>query len=359
MDRALDGIGQMVTSLRHEPAICFWSCHNEPYAEPGEPRGGVRGALAAFQKTYSNIRPSWNKDILDAKLQEAVLQLDDTRPVVRNSGVLGLIRGGSATHHYLGWSSPDYRSLIAAARYFPRIIRFVNEYGAQSISTDPEFLESLEETGGDWNEFNWHAAEKEFLADVELLKARVPTHAYSGIGDYAIATQEYQAEILQFYHEFLRRHKYHPVGGAVFYHFADPWPVISHSVLDEKRQPKLAYFATRRAMQPVLAMIEWPKAVYHPGETWSSPIYLVNDLPRPLPTLGLDWRLTFGDDLIIRDRGVAEIDADEVRRIGTLTLPIPEHIAAESVLTLELVLTLSNGEKISNEYRIRVKPWAN
>lgn len=353
---ALHQIRSMVTSLRNEPAVCFWSCHNEPYAPPQHVRGGTSGFGAIISSVLSNTRPSWNKDILDPRLQEAILQLDQSRPVIAHSGVFGLLRGGSATHHYHGWNTSDYRTLALTSRLLPRVIRLVNEYGAQALPDDPDFLAEVTALAGDWPNLDWDVLARKFLANVQLLHQHVPPEAHNSLASYAHATQRYQAELQQFYHEFLRRHKYRPCGGAVLFYFADATPLISWSLLDAKRQPKLAYNVTRRAMQPVQVMVNWPKRYFTPGEKWHTPIYVVNDLPRALPAMGLTWQLRAGEQVLARERGVAEVGADAVARVGALVLTIPEEITEAGELLLELRLSLPNNQVISNEYTIRVEP---
>lgn len=353
---ALRQIRSMVTSLHNEPAICFWSCHNEPYATLRSERRGSIGIGSILGHVLMNIRPSWNKDILDPRLQEAVLQLDQTRPVIAHSGVFGFLRGGSATNHYHGWNTADYRSLIVSSRLFPRIIRLVNEYGAQALPDDADFLSQVSEMGGIWPHLHWKKIQSKFLAITDVLHEHVSPEDYPDITSYAHATQRYQAELLQFYHEFLRRHKYKPCGGAVLFYFADAMPLISWSIVDAKRQPKLAYQVTRRAMQPVQVMIDWPKRCFTAGEKWRTPIYVVNDLSRPLPTMGLTWQLSSNERVLLRDRGVAEAEADAVSRVGTMVLPIPEDLEAGMCeLKLELMLSLANNQTIKNEYVIRVQ----
>ena len=133
-------------------------------------------------------------------------------------------------------------------------------------------------------------------------------------------------------------------------------PLISWSIVDAKRQPKLAYQVTRRAMQPVQVMIDWPKRCFTAGEKWRTPIYVVNDLSRPLPTMGLTWQLSSNERVLLRDRGVAEAEADAVSRVGTMVLPIPEDLEAGMCeLKLELMLSLANNQTIKNEYVIRVQ----
>lgn len=353
---ALHQVRALVTTLRNETAICFWSCHNEPYLSHNERPSSVGGLAGFMVDLFKNVKPSWNKDVLDLRLQEAILQLDSSRPALPHSGVWGLIRGGTAVHHYFGWRTGNYRTLALVSRLLPRLIRLVNSYGAQSIPTDAEFLAELTAQGGEWSELDWEKLSSEFPMDIYLLQQRVSSFGHLDLSSYALATQRYQADLLQYYHEFLRRHKYRPCGGALFYYFVDPAPQISAAILDHRRQPKLAFQATQRAMQPVQVMINWPKRRFNAGEKWSSPIYIVNDLPRALPAMGLVWQLKAGETVLLRERGVAEVGADSVARVGRLTLQFPEELAGTSRLVLQLKLTLPDKKEIINEYSINMDP---
>lgn len=348
---ALRQIRTMVKLLRNEPAICFWSCHNEPFVTARNEKSST-GFLAKVKRVIASVRPGWNKDVLDPRLREAILQLDQSRPVMANSGVYGFLRGGSATHHYFGWDTTEYRSLTVLNRFFPRAVRLVNEYGAQSLPLDADFLAELA-TFGDWPTMDWAQIQAQYLGAIDKLHQHVPPADYKDLTSYALATQRYQAELLQFYHEFLRLQKYKSCAGAVLFYFADAVPQISCALLDASRQPKLAYYATQRAMRPLQVMINWPKKAYRPGDSWRSPIYIVNDLARPFSAMGLSWQLLDGEHVLIRERAVVDAEADAVTQSGELEIIVPEGFKGE--LKLEIELSLPTGERIENFYTIHVE----
>ena len=70
------------------------------------------------------------------------------------------------------------------------------------------------------------------------------------------ATQRNQAMILRHHIETLRRLKYRPTGGFCFSWLADPAPMISASVLDDERRPKLAWQAVVDACRPVVVVTD-------------------------------------------------------------------------------------------------------
>ncbi len=347
---ALRQVRDMVVHLRNQTAICFWCCHNEPHALPNSVVRRRSAQLRVLDTTARSARPTWNKDVLDPRLRAAIQLEDQSRPVFAHSGVFGFLRGGSATHHYWGWNTPDYRTVLWLRRLFPRTLRLVTEYGAQSWPLDSEMLQCLNEAA--WPEVNWTQAERDYLLDKQQLDTQVRPEDYANADEYVLATQEYQAELLQFYHETLRKAKYHPCGGAMLFYLADACPLVSWSLLDYRRQPKLAYEVTKRAMRPVQVMVDWPKAEYHPGEQWQSAVYVVNDLHRPLIALGLTWQLLAPDGTVVaKERRIADAEPDAVTRVAMLSFTVPDQLGD---CKLELQLETPGKEKIHNHYHLKV-----
>jgi beta-mannosidase len=353
IEPAITQIRQMVSLLAKEPAIVFWACHNEPYVLPA--RGGYsssRGSGRFWRSLVRSSRPTWNKDVLDHRLRAAVLQVDTTRPVFAYSGVFGFVRGGSDTHQYFGWNTPSYRTLQTVARLFPQTLRLVSEYGAQSWPADEQFLrEAMSEA--EWPHLPWHRLRQRYLLDDKQLHRKVRPEDYPDIGAYALATQEYQAELLQFYHETLRLKRFHPVAGAFMYSFRDSLPVVSWSLLDWQKRPKLAYQVTKRAMRPLQVMVSWPKPRFAAGSVWRTNAFVVNDLQQPLVAMGLSWQLLSPTgEVVASERRIVDARADQVTAIGKLSLAFPEDQVG--IFTLLLKLELPSGERIGNSYRLRV-----
>ncbi len=351
IETAIAQIRQMVSLLAKEPAIAFWACHNEPYVLPLEERK-QEATSRVWGTTVRSSRPSWNKDVLDTRLKAAVQQIDPHRPVFPYSGVFGFVRGGSDTHQYFGWNTPNYRTLQTLGRFFPQTMRLVSEYGAQSWPLDDRLLEEAAQLSA-WPNLPWELVRRRYLLDYKQLHEHVNPADYPSIAEYALATQVYQAELLQFYHETLRLRRFHPCAGAIMFSFSDAWPIVSWSMLDWQRRPKLAYSVTARAMRPVQVMVDWPKREYRAGENWSSRIYVVNDLHRPMPAMGLHWRLISpAGDVVASERRIADAERDQVTEVGLLRIRFPED--SEGEFRLELSLELPNRDRIENSYRLRV-----
>jgi beta-mannosidase len=349
---ALQQVREMVSLLSNETCIAFWACHNEPHVLPYHAQRSGSGQARLLGSTVRSARPTWNKDVLDPRLQAAVLLGDQTRPVFASSGVFSPLRGDTDMHYYLGWQTADYRQLRWAARLFPRTLRLVTEYGAQAWPDAPELLEEVSRLG-DWPNLPWGVLKERYQLSTAEMCAHVRPDDFPDLGSYVQATQEYQAELLQFYHEYLRLRKFSPCAGAVMFMFGDPCPLISYSLLDHQRRPKLAYEVTRRAMQPIQAVIDWPRPEYVAGEEWRCHVYVLNDTDQPLIASGLTWRLVDeAGALLLRERLIADADPNAVTRVGVVRLTIPE--GARGSLRLELCLEMPNRETVQNSYTLHI-----
>ena len=232
----------------------LWCAHNAPFAsdrEPGEPWS--RAALAKLAAT--KILPTWSKQVLDRSVARAIGRRDNTRPVVRHSGVLpGLAEPGTDSHLYHGWYHGDLHGLAANLRRWPRLGRFVSEFGAQAVPDHAEWMEPER-----WPDLDWERLARHHALQRDIFDRRMPPTDAKSFDEWRAMTQAYQAALLQLQIEDLRRLKYSPTGGFAMFSLADPQPLASWSVLDHEREPKRGYFAVRDACRPVLAMVE-PRA---------------------------------------------------------------------------------------------------
>lgn len=284
-----------VDLLAHHPSIAVWCGHNEPIAVEGVPTAAKFVALQEL--------PTWNKSVLDASVKRAFERHDGTRPVVPHSGVLPHPgSGGTDTHLYFGWHYGDERDLPGFCAAFPRMVRFVSEFGAPAVP------EPADGTGPD-------------------------------------PTQRYQATLIKHHIETLRRLKYRPTGGFCQFLFADCYPAVTPSVLDHARTAKLGFRALADACAPVIVVADRPDAEYKPGDAIALDVHVVNDLRVRVddgvvratvawPGGAQEWR--WGGD----------VPADDCVRVSRIELSAPD---TPGPVTIALTLT-SADVKASNSY---------
>ncbi|MGH8636262.1 MAG: molybdopterin cofactor-binding domain-containing protein, partial [Burkholderiales bacterium] len=97
--------------------------------------------------------PSWNKSVLDRWVKRAFEQADPTRPTIAHGGVAPHLPqlDGTDSHMWLGWHRGEVSELAELARLIPRLVRFVSEFGAQSVPDDAERLIDTSR----WPELDW------------------------------------------------------------------------------------------------------------------------------------------------------------------------------------------------------------
>ena len=319
-----------VDALGHHPSIVQWSAHNDPAAvavgiEGDTPRSRLR-YLAAHQL------PSWNKSVLDRWVKRTFERADPTRRCVPHSGVLPHLPllEGTDSHFYFGWYHGEVRDIDTLAGRVPRLVRFVSEFGAQSVPETAEFMAPERWPDLDWEQLEIHHGLQKWVFD-----DRVPPAEFATFDGWRRATQMYQAELIRHHVELLRRLKYRPAGGFCVFALNDPAPMVSWSLLDHARVPKLAWDVLRRACAPVVVIADRPPDVVIAGDRLQLDVHVVNDLRDPVDPAVVDvearWatghrRWRFGG-------GVA---ADECVKVGTLTLDVPDTLGK---LTFDLTLT--------------------
>ena len=338
---------EAVDHLGHHPSIALWCGHNSPIAldlEPGEPKHRGRAVLrfAAGQQL-----PTWNKTVLDGSVKRAFEKADGSRPVVAHSGVLPHVgSGGTDSHLWFGWYHGGERDLVTALELWPRLARFVSEFGAQAVPETAGFMRPER-----WPDLDWDTLCRCHGLQKWVFDRRVPPEDFATFEEWQRATQSYQAELVRRQVEHLRRLKYRPTGGFCHFSFADGRASVTWSVLDHERAPKPAFEALAAACAPVIVTADRPAAVYGPGDAVALDVHVVSDLRTPVPNA----RVTA--DLSWEDGGLSwswsgDIPPDSCERVGTLRLTAP---AAPGPLVLDLSLDAADV-KAANRYESLIVP---
>ncbi len=322
---------QAVDLLGHHPSIAVWCGHNEPLAlaaEPGRYRNVTRFALRYLA---AQQLPTWNKSILDRWVKRSLERSDDSRPVIAHSGVMPHLPqlNGTDSHLYFGWYHGDERDLPGFAATVPRMVRFVSEFGAQAVPANADFMDPNR-----WPDLDWERLESHHALQKEVFDKRVPPADYPSFDEWRQATQRYQAVVLKYHIETLRRLKYSPSGGFCLFTWADGHPAVSWSVLDHEREPKLGFGAVVEACRPVIVVADRFPAAVAPGDALGIDVHVVNDLRIPLAGAVVTGRLTWpGGEHSWRFSG--DVDADGCARVGTLQILVAD---APGPLVLDLTL---------------------
>ena len=322
---------EAVNVLGHHPSIALWCAHNEPFTlsigdgEEFDAKKLVLPFLAGHQL------PSWNKSILDRWVKRAFEKADETRTTIAHSGVLPHLPqlDGTDSHLYFGWYHGNERDLPDFAARLPRLVRFVSEFGAQAIPDSCDFVDAR-----NWPHLDWDRLRREHGLQKEIFDRHVPPSRFESFDEWRLATQVYQAELLKHHIETLRRLKYRPTGGFCLFALNDAMPMVSWSVLDHRRVPKLGYTAVAEACRPVIVVADRLPVTMAPGDSVSARIHVVSDLHHALE----DVRIT----AVVASAGETrewtwegDIGADECSYVGSIDVRAP-YIAGDVTLDLTL-----------------------
>jgi beta-mannosidase len=309
----------LVDLLGHHPSVVVWCGHNEPYPGPAE-----SGATPEkWRNRASLLLPSWNKDVLDRSVARA-LRSDPTRPVVTHSGVPpGPLRDGTDTHFYFGWYLGTMGDMAAVLRRWPRLARFVSEFGAQAVPQSAAFMDPEK-----WPNLDWDHLGARHNLQRQHFDRFVPPDEFATFDDWRAASQAYQAALIQLQAEDLRRVRYRPCGGFLQFCFADGHPGVTWSVLDHDRLPKAGHAALAAACRSVLPMLD-PRTGH---------VHVANELRRPFPGAEIEVRIAeatwvFGGDLA----------ADSLAYVGRVEIPT-------AAVRVEVVLRQADLGEVANGY---------
>ncbi|MCB9457668.1 MAG: hypothetical protein H6671_16915 [Anaerolineaceae bacterium] len=233
--RALTMQRDMIDLLGNHPAVITWACHNEP-------------TMVYTHRRNLEIRP-------DPALYADACQQDPTRPVFICSGQIpdDWERAGDI-HTYYG--------AIWSARYtdiYRHTFRLNTEFGFEA----PAAASTLRQYPEVW----------ERLSHLE---------------DQIETLWQYQAELVQYQTEHIRRLRASGCGGYIHFWLTDLVPQVGCGVLDATRQPKGGYDALRRASVPLHVALEYNHR--RPVALW-----VFNDTPHDYPAVQLRWQVLGSD----------------------------------------------------------------
>ena len=315
---------EAVDLLAHHPSLLLWCGHNEPMAldiEPATLADRRSRRRLAVRMAAAQALPSWNRSLLDRAIKTVLERDDGTRPVVAHSGVLPHLPqlDGTDSHLWLGWFVGEERDLPGLAARWPRLARFVGEFGSQSVPDHDGFVEPER-----WPDLDWDRLTEHHALQKPMFDRHVPPAEFASYAEWKEATQEYQARLVRYHVETLRRLKYQPTGGFTQFFLADSAPAISASLLDHERTPKPAFAALRDACRPVIVVLERPPEHVHPGDHLSLDVHVVSDARIAFRDMVVRAHLSFGTESRHAWSWSGAIEADSCARVGTLEIDVPD-----------------------------------
>ncbi len=292
--RALRIQRDMIDLLGSHPSVITWACHNEP----------------TMIYTYRHNLEQHP----DPALYADALRADPTRPVFICSGQMeeDWQRAGDIHSYYGSIWTKRYTDM------YSHRFRLNTEFGFEA----PAALSTLRQYPDVW----------------ERLQHLEP---------FIEELWSYQAELIQFQVEHLRRQRSLCSAGYVHFWFVDLVPQVGLGVLDSNRVPKQGFEALRRASQPLHV------ALQHDGRKPYA-LWIFNDLMQPHPNARLRWEVRASDDQLILDGEQAvDVPANSAHKVVDTRWSFPSHQAAR----VEVSLISHDGHLLTrNTYQHPFRP---
>jgi beta-mannosidase len=241
--------------------------------------------------------------------------------VVAHSGVLPHLPqlDGTDSHLWLGWFFGEERDLPGLLARWPRLARFVGEFGAQAVPDHDGFVEPDR-----WPDLDWPRLAEHHALQKAMFDRHVPPAEFDSYDEWKDATRQYQARVVRYHVETLRRLKYRPTGGFAQFCLADSSPAVSAALVDHERAPKPAFEALRDACRPVIVVADRPPEHVHPGDHLSLDLHVISDARIAFRDMILSVHLSFGTERRHAWSWSGAIEPDACVRIGRLEIDVPD-----------------------------------
>ena len=339
--RATLQLEELVTQFGHHPCIGVWNFGSQPSV------ANFRKLASALAARAKELDPSRIVNQANAIFHPFVENPDPVEDFAWNRGTFEDFRRDydwrMDTHQYYGW----YVGTLEDLKREPIAnLELVSEFGAQALPSK-EMLASIVPSKAlfppDWTYYTRRC----FQPKQQFTFISQP----SSLDQFVRDSQAYQARFIKFHTEYYRRLKFRPCNGAHLFSFNDCWPAITWSVVDYARERKEGFFALRRAMSPVQALLEFPQRL-DKGGIGETDVWIVNDFPRSFDSLNLTWSMVDVDTGDIVDQGMmlCRVAANVVELAGKLRW----HVDKGSQCKMHLQLMEGETPIADNEYGLSI-----
>ena len=149
------------------------------------------------------------------------------------------------------------------------------------------------------------------------------------------ASQLYQAFLIQYASDAIRRKKYNPIQDVRWWEYKDIAPGFYGGIIDFDQVPKMAYYAYKRSMAPLAVSLAIKDQIEPQvaGQMLHIPVWVVNDHRFEIP-LDVDCQvLDLNGREIYAESEHATVGPDESRTVGVLNWRVP-IVAGTSVYAI-------------------------
>ncbi len=300
-------IREAVDAVGHHPSVFVWGGHCQPNGEAvARPSGD--SITDPARQIVRHLLPSWNRSFLDSIVGRELAAADPTRPAIPRSGHLpSRLDPSTDSRLWLGWRTGRSEDAAAVYQRWPRLASFPSGIGAQTVS-----LPSAAEDD------NW------ITAEFGSLSRYVNPHHFEDFQSWAVATQQYQRELIRRQIEAVRLKKYNPSGGFVVTALADAEPWGGFGLVHVDRSPKPSFYAAALANRPVLPVLAEPPASVRAQRTVDLPVHLLNDLFYGLESVEVTAvALAPEGQVIAEEQWTVDAPADGAVEVGVMSFAVP------------------------------------
>ncbi|WP_072928236.1 glycoside hydrolase family 2 protein [Nissabacter archeti] len=302
------------------PSIIVWGGQNEPPFDS-----------LWMQKRFPDWHPDMNKPLAQAVAD--ALAADTSRITHPWSSV--------TEHFWQGWYFGTLNDFLQ-----PSKSAIITEFGSEALPNLETLKTIIPEKDlwpattqpGDpgwvvWKYHNFQPIQTFQFAKIE----RGPN-----IETFIANTQRYQAESVSLAAESYRRQRYQPVTVLLQFMFVENWPSINWGVMDYRRQPKLGYYALKKAYQPVLPSIEPVTLNWKTGTPGRVNFWAINDTLTAYPDARLVWRITQDNRTLSEGEKRLDMGADS----GSKQVEAGATPLSDSPVMISSVLYDRNGHQL-------------
>ncbi|MFA6989326.1 MAG: glycoside hydrolase family 2 TIM barrel-domain containing protein [Candidatus Gastranaerophilaceae bacterium] len=285
----------MVNIYGNHPSIVEWIVHNED---------------------YGNQNPELNNQV-----EEVIKAADSSRLIIKNAGGEHIIDANGfarRTPETKDWHTyPEYYVPSQPGYTIDDQLsegNYVDEFGAQALSNKNTLKKifnnlSLPKNPQDFASKDWYPWRYAGLLPEQMFNTS-KINPGKNVDDLIKNSQKFQARLLQYEIEYLRRHKWDkekPNNGEVEFMLVDPWRAASSwAVIDYDRTKKEGYYAVKKSNQPLLPSIKYE---------WKNPnspveIVLINDNKEQYSNLTVEYQVGANK---VKTQKIESLEGDSVK----------------------------------------------